>query len=371
MNKLTTLPDIRFPAAWFVAFLLVLGAIEPAAQETPEVPDAQGAPAKAATAEILSDTRHIERVRAAVDKALAYLANQQRDDGAFDGNNAPNAMALLAFMGRGHVPGRGPYADVLEKGKRFILRSQNEDGVFVPERTASSGPMYQQALATLAMAEMYGMDPDPELEEKLRKAVDLIVSCQADNGGWRYHSSAGDHDLSMTVMQIVALRAANNAEIGVPESTIEKAVAYVRSCNIGGGGYSYQPGGGPSPQMSAAGTVSLQLLGYFDDPTIPPALKHLSGIPVAWGTDGGVSHFYYFHYYAIQANYQAGGAYWADWHPRVRELFLENQKPDGSWDNVPGGSENAGLAGVNNVYWTSMASLVLEVYMHFLPAYQR
>jgi hypothetical protein len=123
--------------------------------------------------------------------------------------------------------------------------------------------------------------------------------------------------------------------------------------------------------MSAAGTVSLQLLGYFDDPTIPPALKHLSGIPVAWGTDGGVSYFYYFHYYAIQANYQAGGAYWADWHPRVRELFLENQKPDGSWDNVPGGAENAGLAGVNNVYWTSMASLVLEVYMHFLPAYQR
>jgi hypothetical protein len=37
----------------------------------------------------------------------------------------------------------------------------------------------------------------------------------------------------------------------------------------------------------------------------------------------------------------------------------------------PGGSENAGVVGPNNIYWTSMASLVLEVYMHFLPAYQR
>ena len=44
---------------------------------------------------------------------------------------------------------------------------------------------------------------------------------------------------------------------------------------------------------------------------------------------------------------------------------------DGSWD-VPGGTaENAGVVGPNNIYWTGMASLILEVYMHFLPAYQR
>ena len=100
------------------------------------------------------------------------------------------------------------------------------------------------------------------------------------------------------------------------------------------------------------------------------SLDFLAGLPVEWGNGGGITHFYYFHYYAIQANYQAGGQYWANWHPRVRELFLENQNVDGSWD-VPGGSENAGVVGENKVYWTSMASLVLEIYMHFLPAYQR
>ncbi len=324
---------------------------------------------KATSAEILTNEAIIASVTASVDRSLEYLAKQQRPDGAWDGNNAPNALALLAYMGRGHVPGRGPYRDVLEKGKRFILRTQNAEGVFVPQRNAGSGPMYQQGLATLALAEMYGMDPDPDLEVALRKAVDLLIRCQSDKGGWRYQPQKSDEDLSATVMQIVALRAANNAEIPVPEQTIEKAVAYVKSCADPMGGYGYQ-GPGRKPQTTAAGAVSLQLLGYHEDETIPGALDYLASLPVEWGNGGDISYYYYFHYYAIQANYQAGGKYWANWHPRVRELFLNRQNPDGSWD-MPGGAEGADVVGENKVYWTSMASLVLEVYMHFLPAYQR
>ena len=324
---------------------------------------------KSSSAELLTETEVVNRVRGSVTKSLEYLAIQQRPDGAWDGNNAPNALALLAFMGAGHVPGRGPYRDVLEKGKRFILRTQNEQGVFVPQRNAGSGPMYQQGLATLAMAELYGMDPDPELETKLRKAVDLLIRCQSPKGGWRYQPNPSDQDLSVTVMQIMALRAANNAEIPVPAATIEKAVNYVRSCADPKGGYGYQ---GPSrkPPTSAAGIVSLQLLGYYDDPTVSKGLEYLSTLPVEWGTGGSITYWYYFHYYAIQANYQAGGQRWADWHPRIRELLLEKQNDDGSWD-LPGGSEGANVVGVNKVYWTSMATLVLEIYMHFLPAYQR
>lgn len=316
------------------------------------------------------DEAVLESVTAAVDRSLVYLAGHQRADGAWDGNNAPNALAMLAFMGRGHVPGRGKYRQLLQNAKRYTLDRQNEEGLFVPERHAGSGPMYQQALTTLAMAEMYGADPDDELEEALRDAVQLIVRSQSHNGGWRYQPRPGDSDLSVTVMQIVALRAANNASIPVPEQTIEDAVSYVRSCGRRGGGFGYQ---GPSrtPPMSAAGVVSLQLLGRYDDPLITPTLDYLSDVPVQWRNAGGVKWYYYFHYYAIQAHYQAGGAYWDNWHPRVRAMLLRHQNEDGSWHVPQGTSEDEHTVGANRVYYTSMATLILEIYLHYLPAYQR
>lgn len=320
-------------------------------------------------AEPLTETRIIEQVTGAVEKAIDYLVDKQRPDGGWHDNNAANALPLLAMMGRGHVPGRGPYREALQRGKKFILANQQPNGLFASTRP-SHGPMYEHALTTLAMSEMYGMDADPALEEGVRRAVNLIVAAQSPTGGWRYQPQPADADLSVTVMQIVALRAANNAEVPVPEATIQKAIAYVKSCAHTNGGFAYQPGNNPNLQMSAAGTLSLQLLGQFDDATVKKALDYMAPAEVKWQT-GGTPYFYYFHYYAIQGHYQAGGKYWNDWHPKVRQLLLDKQNPDGSWDVPPGAAENEGTVGPNKIYWTSMASLVLEIYMHFLPAYQR
>lgn len=345
---------------WTAAFAVLVLLTKAQAQEAAE-----------ADAPSMTEVEIVERVTEATDRALEYLAVQQQPDGAWVDNNGVDAIALLAFLGRGHVPGRGPYREIVGRAKEQILTTQREDGYFVSGM--GSGRMYGHALATLAMSETYGMDPDPKIEEAVRKAVDLIVMAQSDNGGWRYEPKPGDHDLSVTVMQIVALRAANNAEIPVPEETIRKAVEYVHACNHkDSGGFAYRPGSGPSPPMTAAGVLSLQLLGEYGDPLIPPALEYLKGAPVHWNA-GGVSFFYYFHYYAIQAEYQAGGDYWSAWHPRVRELLLANQKTDGSWEAPPGSSHEGqvGTVGPNNVYATAMACLVLEIYMHFLPAYQR
>jgi hypothetical protein len=71
----------------------------------------------------------------------------------------------------------------------------------------------------------------------------------------------------------------------------------------------------------------------------------------------------------MQAFYQHGGKQWNEWHPGVREVLLKNQNKDGSW-NVPDGSEMATDA-ATKTYSTAMATLVLNIYQHFLPAYQR
>src|SRR5262249_7760309 len=150
----------------------------------------------------------------------------------------------------------------------------------------SFGTMYEHGLATLALIEMYGMDPDPELEAKTRKAVDLILKTQAPQGGWNYQPTPTNGDLSVSVMQIVAMRAATNAEIPVPAQSIERAIKYLHDHAHPAGGYGYG-GPGQGPQTSAAGALSMQLLGKYDDPNIPRTLDYLAQFkPTKWDGSG-------------------------------------------------------------------------------------
>ena len=165
-------PSLAFRAGVSRLILPVIILLATAATTVAQPPAAPATPPT--TAEILTETRILQRVTAAVDRALAYQAAKQQPDGAWSQNQAINALTLLSYLGRGHVPGRGPYRDLLARGKTFILASQQKTGLFLSPQP-SQGPMYEHALSTLACAEMYGMDPDPDLEEKLRKAVELIV----------------------------------------------------------------------------------------------------------------------------------------------------------------------------------------------------
>jgi hypothetical protein len=319
----------------------------------------------------------IDEVNRATDKALDYLERVQVKEGAQTGawnpNQAMNALAILAFLSSGHVPGRGKYGDVIEDGivKPGLLTRGRKYlcSIAAPTGFLGTGSMYEHGLATLALAELYGMDPDDEVEKKLRAAVDLIIKTQSPAGGWRYSPAPVDQDMSVTVMQVVALRAANNAEIPVPAATFEKAVKYVQSCGAATGGYGYT-GAGASPQTSAGGALSMQLLGQANDPNVPRTIAYMQTIPIVWGP-GSLQYFYYFHYYAIQAHYQHGGKEWNEWHPKVRDMLLTHQNKDGSWD-VPPGTAEAGYSTVENkVYPTAIATLILNIYKHYLPAYQR
>jgi hypothetical protein len=324
----------------------------------------------------------VARVNAATDKALDYLEKVQvREEGPNDGswvpgNNAINAMAVLAFLSRGHVPGRGKYSDtttsrgVLTRAKNFLL-SRSSTAKDRLGYLSIGGTMYEHGMATLALVELYGMaGDDPELESKTRAAVGLILRAQGPIGGWNYQPSAQDGDLSVSVMQIVAMRAAQNAGLPVPDLAIQKAIRYVRAKAGATGGYGYT-GPGSGPQTSAAGALSMQLLGEPNDPNVARTLDLMaSSYRADWKTGGGATYFYYFHYYAIQAFYQGGGKHWNEWHPKARDMLLENQNADGSWE-VPAGMASEAAYNTNKVYATALATLVLNIYQHYLPAYQR
>jgi prenyltransferase beta subunit len=249
---------------------------------------------------------------------------------------------------------------VVDRAINYILTKQDATGLF-------AGSMYDHALCTLAMIEAYGFIPKPQMRQSVQRAVDLIIKAQSPVGGWRYTPSPTDADLSVTVMQVVALRAAQNARLDVPQKTIDQARAYVRACAVAAGGFSYQPGGGASLAQTAAGSLSLQLLGGYDDPTDMLLVTKALDVLKAAKYGPGIAYQYYTTYYAMQSTFQVGGEYWANWHPRVRQWLLDNQAQDGSF---PGTTE-AAHNGPAQCYSTAMGAMSLSVYMHYLPAYQR
>src|SRR5262245_27759955 len=74
----------------------------------PEVRSQVPAPAPSSVAP-LTEMKIVARVNSSIDRALEYLAAKQRPDGGWENNHAVNGLAILAFMGRGHVPGRGRF----------------------------------------------------------------------------------------------------------------------------------------------------------------------------------------------------------------------------------------------------------------------
>jgi len=309
----------------------------------------------------------LRRVEASVDAGLAYLASKQQPNGSFPSgygdNQAVNAVCLLAFLGRGHVPGRGPYREVVGSALEHILDSQADSGLFVSENQ-SHGPMYEHALATLAVIEASGFVTEPRVRRAAQRAVDLIVSAQNKQGGWRYQPETNEADSSVSAMQIVTLRAAENAQLLVPQDTLDRALQYLRSCEADGGGFGYMPGQGAAPARSAAGLLCYFLLGTHDDPHVQRTLDYFKKPE---NFQRITKHLGYTSYYAMQAHFQAGGAHWARWAPHATWLVMQYQQPDGAFREFGHSRPN----GDDHCYGTAMALLTLEVYMHYLPAYQR
>jgi len=290
----------------------------------------------------------------AIQKGLEYLAATQREDGSWGQHKvASTGLALMAFMVKGHFPDRPPYGEKLAKAVDFLLRQAEVN------RGYMGASMYEHGLATLALSEVWGMSRDSRLQKQLKEAVRVILQSQNPAGGWRYSPTPTDADLSVTVMQTVALASAKEAGIVVPDPVIQKAVGYVMSCHDkSAGGFSYTPGGGSAFAMTAAGTMSLMMCGQRDSEATIKGLNWLRAQPEP-AFEAAAGYYFYAHYYAAQAMYQAGDTYYRQWYPRIRDSLLKKQQiTDGSWPDPHG-------------IGTQLAILILGVPYRFLPIYQR
>jgi squalene cyclase len=307
-----------------------------------------------------------DKQKLAVERGLAWLAAKQAADGGFAGHGYSNhagitALAGIAFMQAGNLPGRGKYGKEVQQCLDFVLNSCTESGLIASDMT--QGPMYGHGFATLFLAEVYGMTGDESVKEKLQKAVKLIQKTQNREGGWRYQPVPYDADISVTICQVMALRAARDAGIKVEKEVIDKSIQYVLSCQNPDGGFSYMARGGGGGNSgfprSAAGVSALYYAGMFEGKNIERGLKYLQQFTPGPGRGANHDgHYYYGPNYAVQAMFLAGGDYWARWYPGIRDELIANQKGSGEWDGD-----------FSPDYATSMALIVLQMPNRYLPVY--
>ena len=306
----------------------------------------------------------------AIDRGLAWLASRQHADGSFGSgthyrqNVAVTGLCGMAFLSAGHTPGRGKYGAHVQKAVDFILSRCQPSGYIIEESSTSHGPMYGHGFATTFLAEVYGMTASPDVREKLERAVKLIISSQNEEGGWRYFPEPNEADISVTVCQMMALRAARNAGIFVPKNVVDDCVSYVRRCQNSDGGFRYMLiKQGPSDfPRSAAALVALYNAGVYEDAALGRGLNYVTRFQPGEVFRHDL-HYYYGHYYAVQAMWHAGGRHWERWYPAVRDELVRRQLATGAWPDI--GST------ICPEYSAAMACLVLQMPNNYLPIFQR
>ncbi len=310
-----------------------------------------------------------------IDRGLEYLAQRQHDDGSFGSgrryqrNVAVTALCGMAFLSAGHTPGRGKYGRGVQKTIKFIVSRTMPNGFIVDDSSKSQGPMYGHGFATLFLAEVYGMSRRKELRPALEKAVRLIVNTQNKEGGWRYNPEPKEADISVTVCQIMSLRAARNCGIYVPKNTIDKCIEYVKRSQNSDGGFAYQLTRQAESLFprSAAGVVALYSAGIYEGREIERGLSYLNRhLPRGDLFRRVENHYYYGHYYAVQAMWHAGESHWRRWYPAVRDELLLRQRRQGS--RATGAWIDTSYS---NEYATAMACLILQMPNNYLPIFQR
>lgn len=303
-----------------------------------------------------------------MDSYLVYndAANQKQEG---TGHPGVTALAGLAFLADGQVPGRSPWSGVLDGAIDYLLRCGDPYDYICD----SGSRMYSHSFAVLFLSQVHGMAPrrEREVEARLRGSTRFILQCQNRFGAWRYTPGIDEADLSVTVCQVQALRAARNAGIAVSRAAIDRVIDYVKDSRIPWGreeGLFWYKIHGRSAKtktsfaINAAAVTALHSAGVYDEREYGRALASLERDYDEISRDYP-AHFYYWYgnYYAAQALHMEGGPRFDAYFARLSRDLLLRQEGDGSWAND---------VGPGPAFATAMACLLLRVPAALLPIFQ-
>jgi len=203
------------------------------------------------------------KYKPAIQKGLAWLVTQQNKDGSWparasDSDVSCTALAGLALLMEGSTAANGMYAGNVHNAVDWIVRNCQagaDDGLIgARDRLDRTSYMFGQSYALLFLASAYSREEKTdakdlnarlalvrrrEMEEVLKRVVQFSAKAQSSTGGWYFVSCQDGHDddeASATLAQLLALRAAQQADINLPKETLTKAFAYLEKITTPGGG---------------------------------------------------------------------------------------------------------------------------------------
>lgn len=287
-------------------------------------------------------------------KGLQFLARKQTAEGAwtdtpYGTEPAVVGLAVVAMLAHGDDPNFGPYSKAIHKGLEYILKQQTANGYI-------GRSMYNHGFGTLALAEAYGMVDNHQLGPALDKAVKLIITSQSKNplNGWRYSPDSTDADSTVSGAQMVALFAARNAGLNVPEEAIQKGLKFFQTCQAADGGYGYTPNTPGNATRTAIGCLVLSLA----------KLKTTKEYEKAFGflqkSTPDSSYPQYYLYYAAQAYFHASPQAWQTWNRQNIRTLTASQTAEGSWEGQFGPT-----------FGTAASLLSMALNYRYLPIYER
>ncbi|MFP6899431.1 MAG: prenyltransferase/squalene oxidase repeat-containing protein [Opitutales bacterium] len=301
----------------------------------------------------------------AIKAGLDWLKAKQAKDGSWSADGGKykksmTAMGLLCYLGHCELQDSPEYGKTVHKAIEFLTSTP-------PIPTSRGRPMeYSHPIRTYALCEAYTMTKIKKLETYAKKAAEFVVKGQHKSGGWAYGYGKGPTahvDLSITGWNIQALKAGALTGLYIQglDEAMDKAVEYTKRCQDKSGQFSYTAGGRGEPSLTGTGVLCLQIWKNAKSKEAEGGLEWIVNHMAKDWAHVNVYEWYYHAQACFQAQGSAGAKYWRLWNGEFQKIVLPAQASDGHWP------EAAHFHGDSDVYRTTMAILMLEVYYRYAP----
>lgn len=322
---------------------------------------------------------------AALEGALDWLASEQgrQPDGSLPTNGAKQeaplaitALSALAWMAGGSTPERGPHGAQLGLAIDYLLAHVELDPEsptlgYISDSRDQLSRMHGHGFATLTLAEAYAMSPKSPRGRRIKRAlllaIDRIEASQGAEGGWYYGPERSlEHEGSITITLVQALRAARNAGLRVNPEVISRAIEYVRRSQSEDGAFRYAIGHDQtSVALTAAAISTLNATGIYSGEEVMRGFdsvqRELSARETASPSLRTPTFPIYERLYLAQAYWQhSDRAIFERWFAAERDLLLATQETSGAWMDSRFGA----------TYATATNALVLALPESLLPIFQ-